>query len=334
MKNTSSIYPNPFILERADPYIVKGSDNYYYFTASYPMKSEQDKDGYDRVILRRSKTIEGLADADEITIWKSEPESMSHRFIWAPELHEIQGKWYVFYAGSDKTDDIWAINCHVLQCAGNDPYSDAWVEKGKFQRLPEDDFSFSAFSLDMTYYEDAGKSYVIWAQHSPEKISCLYMATVDPKEPWKLTSLPMLLTEPEYDWEKVRFPVNEGPAVLKKDDTIFVCFSASGTGPEYCVGTIYAKSGSNLMDKTSWTKLDYPLLTSEDLVDEYGPGHNSFVKDAEGNDIFVYHARSKECFEGRCGYSGGDPLFDPCRHARLNKVSWSSDNLPILAPAK
>lgn len=88
------------------------------------------------------------------------------------------------------------------------------------------------------------------------------------------------------------------------------------------------------MDKTSWTKLDYPLLTSEDLVDEYGPGHNSFVKDAEGNDIFVYHARSKECFEGRCGYSGGDPLFDPCRHARLNKVSWSSDNLPILAPAK
>ena len=43
MKNTSSIYPNPFILERADPYIVKGSDNYYYFTASYPMKSGQGR---------------------------------------------------------------------------------------------------------------------------------------------------------------------------------------------------------------------------------------------------------------------------------------------------
>ena len=46
-------YQNPFIEERADPYITLGPDGYYYFTASYPMKSADDKDGYDRVILRR-----------------------------------------------------------------------------------------------------------------------------------------------------------------------------------------------------------------------------------------------------------------------------------------
>ena len=32
-------YQNPFIEERADPYITKGPDGFYYFTASYPMKS-------------------------------------------------------------------------------------------------------------------------------------------------------------------------------------------------------------------------------------------------------------------------------------------------------
>ena len=96
MLNTEKVYKNPFIPERADPYITKGSDGYYYFTASYPMKSDNDPEGYDRVILRRAKKLEELADAKEITIWKADDTTMSHRFIWAPELHEIGGKWYVF----------------------------------------------------------------------------------------------------------------------------------------------------------------------------------------------------------------------------------------------
>ena len=124
----------------------------------------------------------------------------------------------------------------------------------------------------------------------------------------------MLLTEPEYDWEKIRYCVNEGPAVLKHDDKLYVCFSASGTGPEYCIGVLEAKEDADLLDSNSWFKHSEPLLTSDDLIDEYGPGHNSFTVDECGNDIFVYHARSKECYEGMCGYSMNDQLFDPCRH--------------------
>ena len=54
-----------FILDRADPFITKGDDGWYYFTASYPMYGKDDKDGYDRIILRRSETIDGLAKAEE-----------------------------------------------------------------------------------------------------------------------------------------------------------------------------------------------------------------------------------------------------------------------------
>jgi len=77
-----------------------------------------------------------------------------------------------------------------------------------------------------------------------------------------------------------------------------------------------------LLKRDSWTKQNTPVLTSEDLHEEFGPGHNSFTKDKDGNDIFVYHARSLECFEGRCGYSENDPLHDPCRHARVRKIVW------------
>lgn len=323
-------YANPFILERADPYIIKAPDGYYYFTASYPMKAADAPEGYDRVIIRKSRTLDGLATAEEKTIWQSSDSTGTHRFIWAPELHYIGETWYVFYAGSCTTDSYWNIDCNVLRCLGTDPYTDTWKEMGRFGKLPEDEFSFTGFSLDMTYFEANGHSYVIWAQQSPVyKISTLYLGEVAKAEPWKLISLPMKLTEPEYDWEKVRFPVNEGPAVIKRNGRVYVTFSASGTGAEYCVGLLEAEETANLLHPASWKKYSTPLLASEHLVDEFGPGHNSFTKDEDGTDIFVYHARSRECYEGRCAYAGNDPLFDPCRHARLRRVVWQTGEKPF-----
>lgn len=325
--SSTTDYANPFIPERADPYIVKGRDGYYYFTASYPMKSDEDEEGYDRVVLRRAKTICGLMEAEEITIWRADETTQSHRFIWAPELHYIGGRWYIFYAGSGSAEDRWAFDCHVLQCQSDNPYTGEWKEQGKFQKTEGDTFSFTGFSLDMTYFEAGGRAYVIWAQHNEVKISCLYIGEISPAEPWKLISAPMLLTKPEYDWEQVRFAVNEGPAVIKHDGKVFVAFSASGTGPEYCVGLLEAGEESDLLAKEAWKKHEKPLLTSEDLTGEYGPGHNSFVKDEEGNDLFVYHARSQACYEGKCGYSQNDPLYDPCRHARIRRVLWGEDGM-------
>ena len=318
-----------FIADRADPYIIKGNDGYYYFTASYPMRGAADAEGYDRIVLRRSKTLEGLKDdATEKTVWDEKDSTTSHRFIWAPELHYIGGKWYLYYAGSGTSNNTWDINCRVLMCKGDDPYNDEWEEKGKFQAASGDTFSFTRFSLDMTYFECNGKHYVIWAQQGPA--SNLYMAETDPAEPWKAKTKAMLLTKPEYYWECQVISVNEGPSVLIHDGKVIVAYSASATGPEYCIGFMYADETADLLDINSWTKQKTPALTSDDLIDEYGPGHNSFTKDEEGNDIFVYHSRGQECYEGKCGYGNGDPLYDPCRSARIRKVVWGENGLPIL----
>ncbi len=317
-----------FIADRADPYITLGEDRYYYFTASYPMYGAKDKDGYDRIILRRSKTIEGLKTAEEKVLWNANESKTSHRFIWAPEIHYIGGKWYIYYAASGSANNVWDINCHVLMCTGSDPYNDKWVEKGKFQAAEGDKTSFTGFSLDMTYFECNGKSYVIWAQKVGN--SNLYMAETDPSEPWKTTTKAMLLTKPEYYWECVSIPVNEGPSVLIHDGKVIVAYSASATGPEYCIGYMYADEKADLMDIKSWTKQKTPALVSEDLIDEYGPGHNSFTTDENGNYIFVYHSRSKECYEGKCGYGTEDSLYDPCRSARIRTVQWDGNGLPVL----
>lgn len=318
-------YPNPFIVERADPFITHGADSHYYFTASYPAFGSVDK-GYDRIILRRSESVSGLREAKEYTIWTAHKSGNMAKHIWAPEIHNILGKWYIFFAAGD-SDNIWNIRPYVLFCDG-DPINDEWKELGKMQASNGDNVSFSSFSLDMTYFEHKGKHYLIWAEIIGD--SSLFMAEIDPKEPNKLITKPIMLTKPEYDWEKIKHRVNEGASVLKSGGKVYVFFSASGTGAEYCIGQLCADEDSELMDISSWTKLPYPVLRTEDLVGEAGPGHNSFTTDENGDILLVYHSRPASHLEGECGTYCEESLYDPCRHTRIKKISFDEKGTPIL----
>lgn len=325
-------YQNPLIEQRADPHIKYDEDSgYYYFTASYPAFYDIDH-GYDRIILRRSKTIEGLAAAEEITIWNAPSTGQMAKHVWAPEIHKINGRWYVFFAAGN-SNAHWAIRPYVLVCQGDDPYNvENWKQADGTAEIhaatSEEAAYFKNMSLDMTYFEHNGKHYVIWADIIGQ--STLYMQEIDPDQPWTGKGKVLKLTEPVYAWERNVERVNEGATILKSDDRIFITFSAAGTGPEYCIGMLYADTNADLMDAASWTKLDYPVLTSADVPGEYGPGHNSFTVDEEGNAIFVYHARSEECYNNQCQWASAGSLYDPCRHARVKRVHWSEDGFPIL----
>ena len=326
LTSASAAYPDPFITERADPYIADGENGYYYFTASYPAYGSVDN-GYDRIILRCSQTVSGLASAEEKTIWKAHSGGIMAKHIWAPEMHKIGGKWYIFFAAGSSSD-IWAIRPYVLRCDSDDPYNGSWTECGQMQASSGDTESFRNFSLDMTYFENNGKHYVIWAEIKGD--SSLFMAEIDPSEPWKLTTKPILLTKPEYDWEMVNHRVNEGPAVLKTDSKVYVYFSASGTGSEYCVGRMEADINADLMDIKSWKKLDKPVLSTSDLSGPEGPGHNCFVTDEEGRLLIVYHARPASHSAKACGTYASDPLYDPCRHTRISTVTFDSTGAPVI----
>ena len=319
-------YINPFIEERADPFITRGEDGTFYFTASYPAVGDE-LHGYDRIILRKSPTVAGLAAADEKTVWTAHKEGVMSRHIWAPELHFIGGKWYIFFAAA-RSDDKWDIKPYVLRCKGSDPYNDSWEEMGVVGKTDKDALSFRCFSLDMTYFEHNGKSYLIWAQIEGD--SSLFMAETTKEEPWKIITEPILLSRPEYEWEKVVYRVNEGAAVLKTDEKIYVFFSASGTGAEYCIGRLEADADAELMKPESWKKATFPVLSTEMLQGEAGPGHNCFVKDEKGELLLVYHARPSSHLTKECGTFFDESLYDPCRHARIRKISFNESNEPVI----
>lgn len=305
-------FNKPWIIQRADPYIYRHTDGTYYFSASVPE--------YDRIILRSSNTLAGIQTAEEHEVWHKHESGPQSLHIWAPELHYLFGKWYIYYAGSDK-DDIWALRPYVLECQGQNPMTDPWIEMGKMSRANDDEFSFEAFSLDGTVFQVNNMWYYIWAEKVGvgKQISNLYIARM--KNGYTLDTVQVLLSTPDYDWERYGFWVNEGPAVIQRDGRIFVTYSASDTGIHYCMGMLSAEADSDLLDPRSWTKERYPVLTSseEDVV--YGPGHNSFTVDENGEDILVYHARTEKEIVG-------NPLYNPNRHTMLMKIKWE-DGRPV-----
>ena len=312
MDNTVK-YNEPWILQRADPYVYKHTDGKYYFTASVP--------AYDAIVLRCSDTLAGLAQAEEKVIWTKHESGPMSKHIWAPEIHFLYGKWYIYYAGGEMEAE-WEIRPYVLECQGEDPMTDEWIEKGKMRRAKDDEFSFEAFSLDATVFENKGRWYYIWAEKVGvgKQISNLYIAEME--NGYTLKTVQVMLTTPDYDWERHGFWVNEGPGIIKHDGKIFMTYSASETGIQYCVGMLSADEDADLLDPKSWTKERYPVLTTNEEKGIYGPGHNSFTKDEEGNDIIVYHARTEAEIVG-------NPLYNPNRHAMLMKIKWSEDNRPI-----
>ena len=313
--SNESIYNKPWILQRADPYVYRHTDGMYYFTASLPE--------YDGIALRRSETLEGLRDAEEIRVWNKHERGIMSFHVWAPELHYLDGKWYIYFAASD-VDDIWALRPYVLECADEDPLTGKWVEKGMMKAAEGDAFSFTDFSLDGTVFECKGKRFYVWAEKVSvgKKISNLYIAEM--KSPYELKTPQVLLATPCYDWERIGFWVNEGPFAIIRNGRVFITYSASETGIDYCVGLLQADENADLLDPESWSKSRQPVLRSDESRTIYGPGHNCFTVDEEGRDIMVYHARTETEIVG-------DPLYNPNRHAMLMEIGWDSDGVPVFS---
>lgn len=307
-----TVYNRPFILQRADPYILRCEDGGYYFTASVPE--------YDRIALRYADTLRGLREAREKTVWVKHPSGPQSIHIWAPELHRIDGCWYIYYAGGD-VDDIWEIRPYVLRCTG-DPMTDPWEELGPMLPADDDPFSFRAFSLDATVFCHRGGWYMVWAEKVGvgRQISNLYIARM--ASPTKLATVQVLLTTPDYEWERGEFWVNEGPALLRHDGKLFLTFSANTTGELYCMGMLWCDEDADLLDPANWTKLRRPVFRSDDEKEVHGPGHNSFAKAEDGvTDLCVYHARQYDKMVG-------NPLYDPNRHVYIMPLTFDRNGFP------
>ncbi|WP_215226484.1 glycoside hydrolase family 43 protein [Echinicola shivajiensis] len=300
-------FNNPIAEQRADPWIYKNEDGTYYLIATVPE--------YDRIVIRKSESINGLKQASEKEVWHKHEQGVMGHHIWAPELHRIDGKWYIYFAAGE-AENIWNIRMWALSNASEDPTEGEWEEEGRIMT------DIDSFSLDATTFEHNGKRYMIWAQNvrGGEHGTGLVMSEM--QDPTTLKGPELVLTEPEFDWERVKYNVNEGPAVLKRNGKIFVTYSASATNENYCMGLLWIDENADLLDINNWNKSPGPVFYSNEDLDRYGPGHNSFTTAEDGETvIMIYHARDYKDIQGH-------ELSDPNRATRARIIDWTPSGFP------
>lgn len=305
----SHSWPNPFITQRADPFILR-HDNGYYFVASVPE--------YDRLEIRYAATLAALPEAEPVVVWHKPDTGPFSALIWAPELHHINGQWVIYFAAAptrEIKDGLFQHRMYALVCSDADPLSGHW------QPVRRVHTPLDSFSLDATHFVHQGKNWYLWAQKDPAipGNSNLYLAEL--LNPWTLKGTPHMLSRPEYEWECAGFSVNEGPAVVRHGNRLFVTYSASATDENYCLGMLSIDADADPLHAAAWQKSARPVFSTSWDNHQYGPGHNSFTVDEQGKDVLVYHARNYTEIEG-------DPLWDPNRHTRLKHFVWREDGTP------
>lgn len=251
-----------------DPWIMRLGDFYYY------SKIEQGQ-----VILRRSHNITDIAAGESSVIFD---DQQSINVFWAPEIHYLDGGWYVYFAAQPQGSDIH--HTYVLATKSPDPFKGSW-------HLSALDGMDDKFAIDGTVADVSGKRYFIWSgwEGYTNVQQNLYIARM--VSPTCIADEKILISQPEYPWECATHPtINEGPAVLIHGSTVNLTYSASGSWTDnYCIGLLTAQCNADLTDPTAWSKRDTPILRSGCGI--YGPGHNSFVVSPDGSQVeMIYHS--------------------------------------------
>lgn len=326
----------PMMSNRADPNIV-------YYNGKYYAMGTSDTGGMKTLFIRSSDTLAGLKDQKAGTATEGgykvegqdvylfgENDGLRHKgYHWAPELHVINGKLYCFYAtfpaGKAGDENItnspnWAgPSAYVMELKdGGDPTKTAdWLEH-RVQAKDGGVLSPHGLSIDMTYFEAGGKSYIAWSQGDQERKGAkanVSIAEVNSDKPWQAITEPQRLMRPEWGWELDG--VNEGPNVLVSGGKVYMVFSAQLVTPQYATGMLIANVGDDLTDPASWTKSNYPWLHNGTFAGQFGLGHNSYFTDPYGDTYNVYHAMT----------SGTN---NTARHAGVVPVHFRADGTPII----
>jgi GH43 family beta-xylosidase len=312
--------PFPVMGERGDPMAIR-------YRGSYCYMATDDEGGQLSLKLRRAETIGDIASAEDRVILSAADFPGPAGCFWAPELHEIEGSLFLFFAVGGP--HWYTVQSHVMELLGDDPAEAShWSKPRRCERKDGSVLIEDGISLDMTVLIARGGPYALWAQRpigddlSDIGSSDLYIARIDPREPWRQTSEATLLRRPSYAWERAHSEVIEGPFALRRGGELFVTYAAALVDHTYCVGLLRARDGGDLLDPRSWKASNYPILHRWSVPGQIGAGHNSFVKDERGEDILMIHAIPFAHYRASPSDSRRYPAFCP--------VHWDAAGCPRL----
>jgi GH43 family beta-xylosidase len=293
-------FTNPLLDGGPDPWVTY-DHGYYYYTNTLG----------DRLQIWKTPDITQLRSATARVVWHAPPSGADSASIWAPELHRLKGKWFLYYTAVDRAhNDDAHRRQFVLENSAADPLTGRWIERGMLATAHP--------GIDGTVFSDQGRLYFVYSAYVGAD-SDLIIAPMT--NPWTLSATQIDIAQPTLEWEKQGGrQILEGPEFLPgRRGQRLLAYSASACwSDDYSIGMLVAEPGSDLLDPASWKKSPEPVFKSSTQSSVYAPGHNGFFKSPDGKeDWIIYHANSAP--GQRCTNQ---------RSPRIQKFTWREDGLP------
>ena len=314
-KDTSDsiVYQNPLPVEFGDPFILSASDGKYYMYGT---------GGTEKGFVAYSS--ENLADWTlEGEVYSgNQPDSWTVKNYWAPEVYEIDNKYYMFFSADWKVNPNNELENFRIGIAVSDS------PKGPFKEMSNEplfDPGYPIIDANILQYE--GKTYLYYSRccykHPVESEVADWARTAglfdEIEESWvygvelsndftKVIGEPVLLlhpptemSNPQTEWEsrsvtsgEVNRRWTEGSFAFVHDGKIYMMYSANFFGGEhYAVG--YAVSDNPLgpfVKATENPVLEKNTATGGEVT---GTGHNMVFWSKDNNKMYcVYHGRTEQ----------------------------------------
>jgi len=269
---TKTTFTNPIIpAPSCDPWMIYHKGLYYYCYST----------GHS-IYISKTRHLTEIAKAKPVMTWSAYSRGSWTDNVWAPELHFIKGKWYIYFTADDGKNEnhrMW-----VLESKTGNPLG-AYIEKGQLDT--------QGWAIDGTVLEkDDGNLYFIWSGWADEidEKQNIYIAPM--KNPYTISGPRVLIAIPDQSWEQKDHLICEAPQALKNEGKIFIVYSANASWTkDYCLGMLINRNG-DVLNPDSWEKKG-PVFEKTDKV--WGVGHCCFVKSPNmKEDWIIYHSKSKE----------------------------------------
>ena len=293
---------NPVAPTGNDPWVIRHGDKYYYCYASYVWF-------FGGVAVAELDSLDQLGQVEGKQVYTASTEDTTYSFeYWAPELHYLNGEWYIYVAADDGQNENHRMI--VLKGTTQDPTD-------PFEMVGVITDPSNKWAIDGTVMQLDGELYFIWSgwEGDVNVAQNIYIAHMS--DPCTIDSERVCLSKPQYTWEKRGEPhVNEGPAVLQHEGKTFVAYSASGSWTDdYCLGLL-TLVGDDPLNPDHWEKSTSSVFKKLTGV-AYGPGHNSFTTAADGSVWMIYHAN----LQSGTGWEG--------RSVWISPVTFDADGNPV-----
>lgn len=311
-------YENIGDIQAADPDVITVGNTFYLYATS--------ADADQSCVCVRAWRSGNLSDWEALgPVFVPARDAWAVNAIWAPEVVEKDGMYYLYYCGFDVAEEEMGIGIAVSASPAG-PFHELEGEFGGISRsrtVKPFDFGYPAIDPHPFLDED-GSVYLYFSRDQVSRessvMACKLKADMVTVEEGTLTEEPLI--RPSQPWENPQTSPrwNEAPFVFKRNGKYYLTYSANYfRNAAYAVGVAVSDHPLSGFRKVE----DNPILSADpDWNFVSGTGHDSIFPSPDGTELWMaYHSHID------VDYGGSE------RKINFDRIAFDGERMYVCGPS-